>query len=412
MFNRMKISAKIALSFAVLIAVMVVGSSLVLINISILKGVTQSQTQAEKINETLTEIGDAVDEQHAAILGLLVTGDRRVLSDFAASKVKFDKGLATLEQMAGADVRKKDLLSKLKAGYDRWNDEVAQKQITLTSNAMTVNEARAIEVSGRPAELMDQFRQTEQELSRIEKETLARIGDEAQTALGHVNLSSWISGILMALLAIAAGLMLTRLIATPIRSMSQAMLKLADGNTAVDIPGIGNGDEIGEMANAVQVFKDNKIKADHLAVEQQREQEVRAARAKRIEDLCTAFDATSSEAVKSVAAAAAQMQSSSEAMGATAEETTHQATAVAAASEQASANVETVASAAEELSSPRSPKSAARWSRLRKSLPVRRPARRSRPTSRCRDWPSCRQQDWRGGGADHRHCRANQSGWP
>ncbi|WP_316980313.1 methyl-accepting chemotaxis protein [Shumkonia mesophila] len=351
MINRLKISAKIALSFAVMIAVMVIGSTLVLVNVSRLGETTQTEIELSQFRASLDRMGEGLDDQRAAILDLLITGNRSVLANFEAGKTRFATALADLQNMAGKDAQSQALLSAMAAGYERWSKEIAQRQIALMGNAMTVNEARALEVSGLPAELMAEITKAEHELISLKTEVSSRARDDAQTALGRVNLSSWISGILVALIAVAAGLALSRLIAGPIRSMSQAMLKLADGDTTVAIPGIGKGDEIGEMAAAVQVFKDNKIEADRLAEEQRREQEARAARAKRIEDLCKAFDATSTEAVKSVAAAATEMRSSSEAMSATAEEATRQASAVAAASEQASANVQTVASAAEELSS-------------------------------------------------------------
>ena len=159
-----------------------------------------------------------------------------------------------------------------------------------------------------------------------------------------------VSGLMLVFVVILA-LTISRSIAKPVKDMTGVMGALAKGDRQIDIPARDRKDEIGEMAVAVQVFKEGMIEAERLAAEQRREQEVRAARAKRIEDLCTAFDATSSQAVKSVAAAASQMQSSSEAMSATAGEATRQSAAVAAASEQASANVQTVASAAEELSS-------------------------------------------------------------
>jgi methyl-accepting chemotaxis protein len=351
MINRLKISAKIALSFAVMIAVMVIGSTLVLVNVTRLGETTRTEIELSQFRVGLDRMGEALDDQRAAILDLLITGNRSVLADFEAGKTTFAAALADLQKMAGSDVQTQTLLTTVAAGYERWSKEIAQRQIALMGNAMTVNEARALEVSGLPAELMAEITNAEHELVRLKTEVSSRAREEAQTALGRVNLSSWISGILVALIAVAAGLALSRLIAGPIRSMSQAMLKLADGDTTVAIPGIGNGDEIGGMAAAVQVFKDNKIEADRLAEEQKREQEARAVRAKRIEDLCKAFDATSTEAVKSVATAATEMRSSSEAMSATAEEATRQAAAVAAASEQASANVQTVASAAEELSS-------------------------------------------------------------
>ena len=76
-------------------------------------------------------------------------------------------------------------------------------------------------------------------------------------------------GNLASLGAIIAGLALAfvigRGIARPVRQMTRAMRALAEGNVGVVIPYAGHRNEIGEMAKAVQVFKDNKIKADRLS---------------------------------------------------------------------------------------------------------------------------------------------------
>jgi methyl-accepting chemotaxis protein len=156
---------------------------------------------------------------------------------------------------------------------------------------------------------------------------------------------------LLVLLATVGGsLIISRGITRPLSCLAANMLRLAEGDVGVAIEGTERQDEIGGMACAVQVFKENKIETDRLNAEQRRQDEAHAARAQRIETLCRVFDANSSEAVRAVASAASEMRSSSESMSATAEEATRQAAAVAAASEQASANVQTVASAAEELS--------------------------------------------------------------
>ncbi len=188
-------------------------------------------------------------------------------------------------------------------------------------------------------------------LEKLFQKEAAKAGDDARRTADLSRIGSGIAFLVVAALLMIIQVVLGRSIAKPINAMTQAMLRLAGGDQTAEIPAVGRKDEVGEMANAVQVFKEGMIEADRLAGEQRREQEARAERTKHIEALCQAFDATSSEAVKSVAAAAAEMQSSSEAMSATAEETTRQASAVAAASEQASTNVETVASAAEQLSS-------------------------------------------------------------
>src|SRR6202012_1157558 len=96
---------------------------------------------------------------------------------------------------------------------------------------------------------------------------------------------------------------------------------------------------------------DSMIEADRLKAAQDEAQKKTAERARRMEDITRAFEASGDGGVDNVGSQATQMESSAQSMSATAEETTKQASAVAAASEQSSANVQTVASATEELSS-------------------------------------------------------------
>ncbi len=166
-----------------------------------------------------------------------------------------------------------------------------------------------------------------------------------------INMALTISAFALALGALFAWLIASG-ITRPVSAMTQAMTTLADGNTAVEIPARDNRDEIGFMAKAVQVFKDNAIEKTRLEAEQiEREQQVAEEKRATMQKMASDFEASVGVVVNQVSSAATEMQSSSEAMSATAEETTRQASAVAAASEQASANVQTVASAAEELSS-------------------------------------------------------------
>jgi methyl-accepting chemotaxis protein len=151
--------------------------------------------------------------------------------------------------------------------------------------------------------------------------------------------------------AVVAGFLLTRSVASPVVAMTQAMIRLANKDMSAKIPAIGQTDEIGKMAEAVQVFKENMIKADEAATREAEEQKAREARTKKIDALTTTFDSDVSLVLKTVASATTEMQATASSMTATAEETSRQATAVAAAAEQASTNVQTVASAAEELSS-------------------------------------------------------------
>jgi methyl-accepting chemotaxis protein len=152
-------------------------------------------------------------------------------------------------------------------------------------------------------------------------------------------------------LAIAVVFFTTRAIVPPITAMTGAMGRLADGDHDAEIPSVERHDEVGLMAKAVLVFKENMIRAKELAAKEAEAQKQREARARSIDRLTTDFDSDVTMVLKSVASASTEMQATAQSMTATAEETSRQSTAVAAASEQASVNVQTVASAAEELTS-------------------------------------------------------------
>lgn len=152
--------------------------------------------------------------------------------------------------------------------------------------------------------------------------------------------------------ALITALGLTRVIARPITAMTDAMRRLASGDQGVDIPARDHGDELGKMAAAVQVFKDNALaklalEAEQMAAKQRTEAERKAL----MNHMAEQFEAEVKGVVTQVSGAASQMQGSAQDLSAMAEQGRGQATTVAAATRQAAANVQTVASAAEEMSS-------------------------------------------------------------
>jgi methyl-accepting chemotaxis protein len=198
------------------------------------------------------------------------------------------------------------------------------------------------------------------------------IGDAAESSASLTSLRN--AALVLLVLGLAAAILITyftaRAIVTPLLAMTAAMRTLANGDHSIDVPATKRSDEIGEMASAVQVFKDNAIRVSKLEVEQAAAQsradaEKARAEAEKAADQARAeaerrdflnqmandLDQTVSGVVDTVASASTEMQSTAESMASTAEETNRQSTAVAAASEQTSSNVQTVASACEELAS-------------------------------------------------------------
>ena len=162
-----------------------------------------------------------------------------------------------------------------------------------------------------------------------------------------------VAAVVAVLLGLAIGLsfFIIRGITVPVVAMTGAMGRLAEGDHGIEIPATGQRDEVGQMATAVQVFKDNMIAAEEMAAAQEEERAAKEKRAAEIEALTQGFDGSVSGILKTVASAATEMDATAQSMSATAEETTQQAATVAAASEEATTNVQTVATAAEELAS-------------------------------------------------------------
>ena len=153
------------------------------------------------------------------------------------------------------------------------------------------------------------------------------------------------------ILTSAIGLFFSRSIAGPISAMARAMLDLAGGNRQVEVPGRDRGDEIGEMAKAVQVFRETAIEAERMAAEnagreQQVEQEKRQATLAMADDLERAITGI----IDTITGSVGQLEQASKALIALAGSTTEQVMLVATGAQETSSTVNTVASAAEELS--------------------------------------------------------------
>ena len=166
---------------------------------------------------------------------------------------------------------------------------------------------------------------------------------------------AWVLGLAILGIGIIAGgiaLLIGRSISRPLGLLGARMKALADGKLEGDIPGVGRGDEVGEMAATVQIFKDNAVRMRELE-KSEAETQARAASERRsaMEGLAGDFERSVNGIVRSVSSAAAGMQTTAQSMTSTASDASARAANVSAASQSASSNVGTVASAAEELSS-------------------------------------------------------------
>jgi methyl-accepting chemotaxis protein len=163
---------------------------------------------------------------------------------------------------------------------------------------------------------------------------------------------SLIAAGLVLLLALAVSMFVARGITRPLQRMTGAMKDLAGGKLDVEVPGIGRRDEVGEMADAVEVFKNNASARQELEAEQ-KETEGRAVvrRKADMDRLANEFEGAVGQIVETVSSASSELEASAGTLTSTAERAQELTTMVAAASEEASTNVQSVAAATEEMAS-------------------------------------------------------------
>jgi methyl-accepting chemotaxis protein len=157
------------------------------------------------------------------------------------------------------------------------------------------------------------------------------------------------SGILL-LISVLLAFLGSRSFARPITAITDTMRRLAAGDTSIEVGQRNRGDEIGSMAEAVEIFRLNAVEQDRLKAAAGATVAERERRQQAIEMLIADFRSRAEESLASVSSIAEQMQKNAGQLTAVAEQTSRMATGAAASSQQASANVQTVASATEELS--------------------------------------------------------------
>lgn len=234
--------------------------------------------------------------------------------------------------------------------------EALLNRYTQTAEAM----ARAVRSGNETGELMPAFDDAFtafHDASGLITEHMLQWGKDRRIAAEDLSeLTTRITvaiGLLTVLVVLLLPIMATRAIFRPQRRLINVMDRLAHADYEVEVPGIERADEMGEIARAVQSFKENGQERVKLEKEQEAHREVERAEDKKRAARAAATDAFATRMkgiIENVAAAATEMYHTSEAMGYSISSASTRVGNVAAASTQTSMNVQSVAAAAEELS--------------------------------------------------------------
>ncbi len=150
---------------------------------------------------------------------------------------------------------------------------------------------------------------------------------------------------------LTAAFYLVRDVSRGIASIISPMQALGQGDLAAEVPHQGEKTEIGDMANALQIFKDALIAkkaADEAAAA---DAEAKIQRAQRVDGITREFEAMIGTMVGSLSSASTELEAAANTLTSTAETTQSLSGSAAEASRDVSDNVQSVAAASEEITS-------------------------------------------------------------
>ena len=187
-------------------------------------------------------------------------------------------------------------------------------------------------------------------LIELEAFTEQSVEHALQDEIAGIQLMSLVAGIGI-LLGLAIGGYNARDISRELRRITSVMNELSKGELETEVPGRDRRDEIGEIATAVQVFKENALRMRQLEAEQAKAREqAREERRAALSNMAETVETETGKAVKTVAERVSGMQEAAEEMKASLARVSGNSNSVAAAAQQSLQNSQTVASAGEELS--------------------------------------------------------------
>ncbi len=299
MLRNLSVSTKGFAAFG-LLALIAIGSSLfIYIRVQSVAALVQDDRALLKLVTDTEDLSADVGEAGLALKNFLLTGNRDYVKETQEMMSHLDEDMAALSQRYTAlSPENIPAFEMARSTIKKWRVDFVEKQIELMRSPKTVDLARAMELTGENTALLNAFLQHMSRVSKAVQERSAQAAAAQKARLADVENTSLSAPIIVALLASLLAFLNYRLISSPLKRLAEGTAQLAAGNHDVVIE-TGGRDEIGRMAQAMQVFRQAALDNQHL------EAEAAEARKKSEEDRHAAQQRAEAEAAEKLRIATA-----------------------------------------------------------------------------------------------------------
>jgi len=267
--NNLRISTKLMVAFAAMIIVMTVSFAVLFFSVQKMGVAANTSKRSLELMTTIeTVMLNMTDTQNSMRAFVANPAEASQLDDYAESLAKVGKGLDEFEATTDF-AEEKAGVQQMRTAVATWRQTNGDVILGLAKDPATLEQARVM--AGQPS--FKSIREAKNAITQAaaEHSDMHRAARDAAQATAVTALI--VGGLVSISIAIAMAMLLSRTIAAPVNAMTRVMRKLAEGDHSVVVSGAGRRDEIGEMAAAVQVFKDaaiEKIRLERDAEDQRR----------------------------------------------------------------------------------------------------------------------------------------------
>jgi len=281
MLKNISVSAKGFAAFAILAVIAIGASSFIYARaLTATELVEHSRSMGQLLNET-SELTDNVNRANLALKNFLLTGNRDFVKTYQSVGGEIDTQIAALETLYSEHASEQlSAIGEAAAVIADWRVSVVDRQIKLMRDPMTVELARALELTGTGARLLGDFESKIDAVTATVQKQADAAGADQMSALSAVEFISLGASLLVAIVAALMGLLNFQLVSRPLGRLADITARLANGELDVVIDK-GGKDEIGKMAESMQIFREAAIANQRLETEA--EENRKQAEADRIE---------------------------------------------------------------------------------------------------------------------------------
>ncbi|MET0936354.1 MAG: response regulator [Luteibacter sp.] len=216
---------------------------------------------------TLDDVNADAQSRQVAARGYLLNQSDTEYADFETADRDLVKSVAALRQLTADNPLQQSRIDRLQDMLDRWKAEVTRnglEPMRAIGNAETPEGAMARdsirrEYLMRRTVLMSDVRKLIEEMSATERVLLDKRNgalDDVLAATKYIDIGSLVACLLFGFFVIG---MTFRLITRPIVRMTELMTRLASHDHSIEVRQLTRRDEIGEIARALQVFKEMSV---------------------------------------------------------------------------------------------------------------------------------------------------------